>query len=74
MSENVENLILTQLREIRDEQHASREERAAFRSEVKRELKDLRSLIGGQGVILTSIAGYIHQVEERVEALEGDTE
>lgn len=65
MSESVENLILTQLREMR-------EENARFRQETKAELADLRNLIGGQGVILTSIAGYIHQVEERVETLEGD--
>ena len=65
MSESVENLILTQLREMR-------EENARFRQETKAELADLRNLIGGQGVILTSIAGYIHQVEERVETLEGE--
>ena len=65
MSESVENLILTPLREMR-------EENARFRQETKAELADLRNLIGGQGVILTSIAGYIHQVEERVETLEGD--
>ncbi len=64
MSESVENLILTQLREMR-------EENAKFRAETKSDLAELRNLIGGQGVILTSIAGYIHQVEERVEALEG---
>ena len=65
MSESVENLILTPLREMR-------EENARFRQETKAELADLRNLIGGQGVILTSIAGYIHQVEERVETLEGE--
>ncbi|NPD18083.1 hypothetical protein [Alterinioella nitratireducens] len=64
MSENVDNLILTQSREMR-------EENATFRKEVRKELSDLRNLIGGQGVLLTSIAGYIHQVEERVESLEG---
>lgn len=64
MSESVENLILTQLREMR-------EENARFRKETKDDLAGLRNLIGGQGVILTSIAGYIHQVEERVESLEG---
>ncbi|HBS51281.1 MAG TPA: hypothetical protein DEA05_14905 [Rhodobacteraceae bacterium] len=63
MSESVENLILTQLREMG-------EENARFREETKSDLAELRNLIGGQGVILTSIAGYIHQVEERVENLE----
>ncbi len=65
MSENVDNLILTQLREMREED-------AAFRNQVTSELAELRNLIGGQGVILTSIAGYVHQVEERVDQLEGD--
>ena len=51
MSENVSNLILEQLREMR-------EENAKFRAETKSELAELRNLIGGQGVILTSIAGY----------------
>lgn len=63
MSESVENLILTQLREMGGEN-------ARFREETKSDLAELRNLIGGQGVILTSIAGYIHQVEERVENLE----
>lgn len=63
MNDNVENMILTQLREMR-------EENAEFRKETKAELAELRNLIGGQGVILTSIAGYIHQVEARVEKLE----
>jgi len=67
MSENVDNLILTQLREMR-------EENAKFREETRGAIADLKNLIGGQGVILTSIAGYIHQVEERVEQLEGDGE
>jgi len=65
MSDSVENLILTQLREMR-------EENARFRAETKEDLAELRNLIGGQGVILTSIAGYIHQIEGRVEALETD--
>ncbi len=64
MSEEVDNLILAQLRELR-------EENARFRAETKEDIADLRRMIGGQGVILTSIAGYIHQVEERVETLEG---
>ena len=51
-----------------------REENAKFRDETKAAIADLKNLIGGQGVILTSIAGYIHQVEERVEALEKDGE
>ena len=67
MQDNVDNLILTQLREMR-------EENVKFQEETRKSIADLKNLIGGQGVILTSIAGYIHQVEERVEALEGDPE
>jgi flagellar motility protein MotE (MotC chaperone) len=64
MTDNIENIILTQLREMR-------EENQRFREATRKELAELKNLVGGQGVILTSIAGYIHQVEERVEALEG---
>ena len=63
MNDNVENLILQRLDKMR-------EENAKFQKETQAELADLRNMIGGQGVILTSIAGYIHQVEERVEAME----
>jgi flagellar motility protein MotE (MotC chaperone) len=67
MSDNIENIILTQLREMR-------EENQRFREATRKELAELKNLVGGQGVLLTSIAGYIHQVEERVEALEGREE
>jgi flagellar motility protein MotE (MotC chaperone) len=67
MSDNVENMILTQLREMR-------EENQRFREATRKELAELKNLVGGQGVILTSIAGYIHQVEERVESLEARDE
>jgi hypothetical protein len=67
MTDNIENIILTQLREMR-------EENQGFREATRKELAELKNLVGGQGVLLTSIAGYIHQVEERVEALEGRDE
>ena len=67
MSDNVDNLILQQLREMR-------EENARFQKETREKIAELKTMIGGQGVILTSIAGYIHQVEERVEELEGRDE
>jgi hypothetical protein len=67
MSDNIENIILTQLPEMR-------EENQRFREATRKELAELKNLVGGQGVLLTSIAGYIHQVEERVEALEGRDE
>jgi flagellar motility protein MotE (MotC chaperone) len=67
MSDNIENIILTQLREMR-------EENQRYREATRKELAELKNLVGGQGVLLTSIAGYIHQVEERVEALEGRDE
>jgi hypothetical protein len=67
MTDNIENIILTQLREMR-------EENQGFREATRKELAELKNLVGGQGVLLTSIAGYIRQVEERVEALEGRDE
>lgn len=67
MAEPDNNLVLVMLR-------GKREENAGFRAETKKETAELKNLIGGQGVILTAIAGYIHQVEERVEILEGAQE
>ncbi|MEO0691530.1 MAG: hypothetical protein AAFY90_01495 [Pseudomonadota bacterium] len=74
MNDNVENMILTQLREMREDIASLHSETKAQTVEFKAELQDLRNMIGGQGVILTSIAGYMHQVEQHVEALEGDGE
>lgn len=67
MSDNIENIILPQLREMR-------EENQRFREATRKELAEVKNLVGGQGVLPTSIAGYTHQVEERVEALEGREE
>ena len=57
MSDNVDSLILQQLREMP-------EENARFREDTKKEIAEIKTMVGGQGDILTSIAGYIHQVEE----------
>ncbi|MEL6645293.1 MAG: hypothetical protein AAFQ79_15285 [Pseudomonadota bacterium] len=74
MNDTIGNMILTQLREMREDLASLRSETKAQTAEFKAELQDLRNMIGGQGVILTSIAGYMHQVEQRVDALEGDGE
>ncbi|MEM8850583.1 MAG: hypothetical protein AAGE03_11180 [Pseudomonadota bacterium] len=74
MNENVENLILTQLRELREGQRNIGDKLEKGLADVSGEVAELRQMIGGQGVILTSIAGYVHQVENRVEKLEGADE
>jgi len=70
MNENVENLILAQLREMR-------EETAAMRSEIERRFDGLESRldaaaakIDGVSMLLTVLAGHVHGLETRIENLE----
>lgn len=67
MNDKVENLILTPVQVMR-------EENAQPRAGTRDQIADLRPTIGGQGVFLTSIAGHIHRIGGRVEALETTTD
>ena len=66
MTENVESLILTQLREIRGEMSAMRADLAAMKTDVS--LVDQK--VDGLTVMVALLAGHVHHVEERVEKLE----
>ncbi|QLQ18604.1 MAG: hypothetical protein HZT43_07945 [Exiguobacterium profundum] len=66
MTENVENLILTQLREIRGDIAAMRSDMAA----MKTDMSQVDQKVGGLTVMLALLAGHVHHVEERVEQLE----
>lgn len=68
MHENVENLILAQLREIRADMAAMRSDI----SDLKAGTGDINQKVDGLTVILTMLAGHVHHIEERVEKLEGD--
>jgi peptidoglycan hydrolase CwlO-like protein len=66
MNDNVENLILTQLREIREEIGAMRQDVSAIRGDVT----DVDQKVDGLAVMLTMLAGHVHHIEERVTSLE----
>ena len=59
MNENVENLILTQLRDLR-----------AGQDRLDAKIDSLKTMVGGHGVMLSELAGYVGGMEERLEALE----
>jgi predicted nucleic acid-binding Zn-ribbon protein len=66
MSENVDNLILKHLREIRDDLGALRKDV----TEIKEDMSDVDQKVDGMAIMLTMLAGHVHHIEERVEALE----
>ena len=70
MVENVENLILTQLREIRGEIGAIKNQVSELNDKMGEGFDDVTQRVNGITVILTMLAGHVHHVEERVEKLE----
>ena len=70
MAENVENLILTQLREIRGEIGAIKTQDTELKDQMGEGFDDVTQRVNGITVILTMLAGHVHNVEERVEKLE----
>ena len=70
MVENVENLILTQLREIRGETGAIKIQVSELNDKMGEGFDDVTQRVNGITVILTMLAGHVHHVEERVEKLE----
>lgn len=78
MNENVENLILVQLREIRGEMSAMRPDLSRMEGDVKGlrgEVRDgfdsVNARVDGVATLLTLLAGHVHHIDERVEKLEG---
>jgi len=70
MSENVDNMILKQLRDICDEIGALRSDV----SEIKSDVADVDQKVDGMAIMLTMLAGHVHHVTERVETLEEKSE
>ena len=68
MNENVENLILVQLREIRTDLTAMKADVAALKSGQD----DINQKVNGLTVLLTMLAGHVYHIEQRVEKLEGN--
>ena len=69
MTENVENLILQHMRDMRAEMAELR----ADVSTIKSDISDVDQKVDGLAVIMTMLAGHVHHIDERVEALEGKT-
>ena len=67
MTDGAENLILQILRDMRGEMAELRTDVAAIRSD----LSDVDQKVDGLAVIMTMLAGHVHHIDERVEALEG---
>jgi methyl-accepting chemotaxis protein len=70
MNENVENLILTQLREMRGEIGAIKTQVSELNDRMAEGFDDVTQRVNGITVILTMLAGHVHDVETRVEKLE----
>ena len=70
MTENVENLILTQLREIRSEIGVIKTQVIELNGKMAEGFADVTQRVNGITVILTRLAEHVNNVEERVEKLE----
>ncbi len=74
MTGGVENIICEQFRLIREEKRSIRDDMARRFEKLGGEVKALRSAVGAQGVVSTGAAGHVHELETRVEAIEGAPE
>ena len=72
MNENVENLVLARLAEMRENDRMFREEARTEFSKVHREMKSLGTAIGARGVMGQALAGHGYEIRERVEAHGGE--
>ncbi len=70
MNENVENLILTQLRDIRAEMAEMKAQATLDKHELVERLENIQTAVGGHSVMLNALAGYIGGMEHRIEQLE----
>lgn len=70
MNENVESLILAQLREMRTELARVHVRMDGIDATIRSEFADLNQKVDGVSMILTMLAGHVHAIDERVERLE----
>ncbi len=71
MSENVDNLILAQLREIRGEMASIRTDMTGMRDDIATIRSDMSHVDQKVDGLTVMLAGHVHHIEERVEKLEG---
>ncbi|WP_308917533.1 hypothetical protein [Jannaschia sp. LMIT008] len=74
MNENVENLILARLDQMREENRSLRSEIVTGFQQVRDDLDDLETRINGLTIILTNLGGNIYDIDERLRRLEGGVE
>ncbi len=70
MNENVENLLLEQLRSIREEIGGLQTGLKSLETRMDERFTDLETELHGQRAILIGFGSYIHAIDSRVEKLE----
>ncbi|OYX19537.1 MAG: hypothetical protein B7Z04_09110 [Rhodobacterales bacterium 32-66-9] len=70
MAENVDSLVLEQLRLIREDLGALKTGMAAFKDEVHGEFGDVKAELLGQRTMIFSLATTIGHIDRRVEHIE----
>ena len=70
MVENVESLVLEQLRLIREDLGSLRSDFSTFKSEVRSEFKDVKTEIHGNTMMIFGLSNVIGQIDKRVEHVE----
>ena len=69
MNENVENLLLEQLRSIREEIGGLQTGLKSLETRMDERFTDLETELHGQRAILIGFGSYIHAIDSRVEKL-----
>ena len=70
MAGNVDNLVLEQLRLIREDLGVLRADMTQFKTEVRGDLAEVNSNLMAQKTMIFALAGVIGQIDERVEHVE----
>jgi hypothetical protein len=70
MNDNVENLILSHLKDIRSRLDSMENRMTSLEQTIDERFDDQTQRVNGIAMILTMLAGHVHGIEERVEALE----
>ena len=70
MSEHVDNVLLEQLRLIREELGDMRSGLTSLETRMEDRFSDLETELHGQRAILIGFGSYIHAIDTRVEKLE----
>jgi hypothetical protein len=70
MAENVDNIVLEQLRLIREDLGAIKGDLAAFKSDVHGEFAEVKSDMGALRMMVFGLASVMGQLDQRVEHVE----